>query len=81
MGCVFATKLIFWASSYSQISSLFSYKEEDLQKPFYTEFMAAGQCFQMRQTYKLPRPWGLTQNQKETTNLTISFIFWDEADI
>lgn len=54
------------------VSFLSRYKEEDWS--FHARHKAEGQRFQMRQSYKLPRHWGLTPNHQETTNLKISFI-------
>lgn len=62
-----------------QVSSPFSCKEEDWS--FYAGRKAEGQCFQMRQSYKLTSHGGLTPNHQETTNLTVLFISRDETDI
>lgn len=62
-----------------QVSSLLSYEEEDW--PFHAGLKAEDQCFQMRQSSKLTRHWGLTPNHQKTTNLTVLFILRDEADI
>lgn len=55
-----------------QVSSLLCYKQEDWS--FHARHKAEGQCFQMRQSFKLPRHWDLIPNHQETTNLKILFI-------